>query len=300
MVIKMKYFRYLSALLLLCLLLVSCHRSRNISNRNIVAKVGSAELTVDELRQRLPEMGEGRVSVDQMKGYILQWTNSQLTYQQALNEGLHNTYQADLNMALRQFETEYLANKLIEREVKRNIQVSEEELQKYYQEDTDRFKRVTTEIRVIHLLVSSPDTVALIRQKIKNGIALSEIVDDYSTQTPVWPNGDLGFFPLNTVPEPFKNTLSRMKVGTTTPRPVTSEFGSHFFQLMDKQGAGTVREIEQVKLQIEELLQAQKRHKAYQLFVAGLRTRAEENNELIINYAPLKEFAPDTTFRISK
>ena len=300
MVVKMKYFRYLSVLLLVCLSLSSCNRGKNIANRNVVAKVGNAELTLDELRQRLPEMGVGRVTVDQLKGYINQWTNSQLAYQQALNEGLHNTYHAEFTAALRHFETEYFANKLIEHQITRNIQISEEELQKFYQENTDRFKRSTTEIRVIHLLVSSPDTAALIRQKIQNGVSLRDIVDDYPTQTPVWPNGDLGYFSLNAIPAYFKNTLSRMKIGTTTRRPITSEFGSHFFQLMDKQGAGTVRGFEQVKPQIEELLYAQKQHKAYQLFLANLRTQAEENNELIINYTPLKEFAPDTSYRMSK
>lgn len=280
--------------LILLILIFSCSHNTN-NEKKVVARVGNEVLSIDELKERIPEELVKKTTLTQIKGMIEQWVNTQLVYQQAYRIGLHNTLSEELQAELKKFEMEFLANKLIEREINRKIKVSDEEIEAYYNRHKEQFIRNTMEIRAFHLLVRSEELSETIANIMKEGKSLEELVSVYVEQSVFWPNGDLGFFAEEALPADIKRALSSLKINETTKKGIKSDFGFHFFKILDRQAKGTTKNLEEVRNQITEKLKVEKHKDAYSSYLAKLRTKAEEQKSLEINFEPLKEFQQDTT-----
>ncbi len=285
--------------LILLILISSCGQDTNNENK-IVARVGSEVLTIDQLKERIPDEMLKKTTMTQIKGMIEQWVNTQLVYQQAYRIGLHNTLSEELQAELKKFEMEFLANKLVEREIIRKIKVTDEEIEAYYNRYKEQFIRDAVEIRAFHLLVRSEELSETIANILKEGKSLEELVPKYAEKNVFWPNGDLGFFPEEALPADIKKALSGLKVNEITKKGIKSDLGYHFFKLLDRQAKGTTKNIEEVRNQITEKLKVEKHNEAYSSYLAKLRTKAEEQKSLEISFEPLKEFQQDTTSILTK
>ena len=274
-------------------LIVSCGKD-TLNDEKVVARVGSEVLMLDDIIQRVPDGMQKKITLDQIKGFVDHWVNTQLVYQQAYRLGLHNTLNDELQQELKKFEIEFLANKLVEREINRKIKVTEEEISAYYEKNKEQFTRLTTEIRAFHLLTSSQENSNQIQQELRKGSNLEALVESYGEPNSLWPNGDLGYFPEEVLPENIQRGIARLKKGETS-RPIQSDFGYHFFHIFDRQSKGSIKALDQVHQQIEEKLKVEKRNEAYRAYLVKLKTRANEQNSLSLNYEVLKEFQKDTT-----
>lgn len=296
----MKHMKILIIVFAFLLLLnVSCGK-KSIDEKDILAQVGSESLTIQDIETQFPDAMQGRLTVDQIKGKIELWINTQLVYQQAQRLGLHNTLRDELEREIKQLEVFYLANKVVEREITRKIQVTDQEINDYYEKNKEQFTRSVTEIKAYHLLVKSKENATEVMSLLKSKEPLQEISKKYNEPSPIWPNGDLGYFPLEVLPDMIKKPLSRLKVGEITSRGIESDFGTHFFEIIDKQPPGSIKSLQEVKEQIIETLKVEKRNEAYQAYLAKLRARANEQNLLKVNYEILKNFQSDSTNMLVK
>lgn len=286
-------------LFFLVIFLSSCGQNADDENK-IVARVGSEVLSIDQLKARIPDEMVNKTTLTQIKGMIEQWVNTQLVYQQAYRTGLHNTLSEELQAELKKFEMEFLANKLVERDIYRKIQVSNEEIEAYYNRYKEQFIRNAVEIRAFHLLVRSEELSETIANLLRDGKNLEEIAPIYAEQNVFWPNGDLGFFPEEALPAEMKKALTGLKTNETTKRGIKSDFGYHYFKILDRQAKGSTKNIDEVRNLITEKLKVEKHKEAYSAYLAKLRTKAEEQKSLEINFEPLKEFQQDTTSILTK
>ncbi len=285
--------------LLLLILISSCGQDSKNENK-IVARVGSEVLSIDQLKERIPEDLVKKTTLTQIKGIIEQWINTQLVYQQAYRTGLHNTLNEELQAELKKFEIEFLANKLVERDIYRKIKVTDEEIETYYNRNKEQFIRNTVEIRAFHLLVRSEELSETIANLLRDGKSIEELAPVYAEQNVFWPNGDLDFFPEDVLPVEIKKALTGLKTNETTKKGIKSDFGFHFFKILDRQPKGSMKNIDEVRDQITEKLKVEKHKEAYSTYLAKLRTKAEEQKSLEINFEPLKEFQQDTTSILTK
>ncbi|MBN2092538.1 hypothetical protein JW964_23150, partial [candidate division KSB1 bacterium] len=174
--------------LILLMLISSCGQNANNENK-IVARVGSEVLSVDQLKARIPEEMVKKTTLTQIKGMIEQWVNTQLVYQQAYRTGLHNTLSEELQAELKKFEMEFLANKLVERDIYRKTKVTDEEIEAYYNRYKEQFIRNAVEIRAFHLLARSEELSETIANLLREGKSLEELAPVYTEQNVFWPNG---------------------------------------------------------------------------------------------------------------
>jgi len=76
--------------------------------------------------------------------------------------------------------------------------------------------------------------------------------------SPERPNDDLGYVPVSILPESFVRVLKHLKTGAIS-KPIHSDQGYHFLQLLDWKKAGTLRNLELVKNQITVRLKKERR-----------------------------------------
>lgn len=270
-----------------------------IEEDQVVARVGSEVLLLDQLSARVPQESHYKITIDQIKEYVDHWVNTQLVYQQAYRIGLHNTLSEELQQELKRFEIEFLANKLVEREINRKIKISQEEVQNYYEKNKEQFTRASKEIRLMHLVTTSSETADEIARALRRNTEIEELINKYDQQNTLWPNGELGYIPENALPPEVARRIRRLKKGETS-RAIKTDFGHHFFKVLDIQPQGSIKSLEEVRDQISEILKVDKRNEAYHAYLVKLKTRAEEQQALKVNYESLKVFQKDTTNILAK
>lgn len=280
------------------IILLSCSQTP-VKEDQVVARVDSEVLLLEDLQERIPEDSRYKMTIDQIRKYVDHWVNTQLVYQQAYRIGLHNTLADELQQELKRFETEYLANKLVEREINRKIKISPEEVEEYYTKNREQFIRGNKELRLVHLVTTYSETADAISAELLQHKNLEDLVKKYQEKDSLWPNGDLGYLPENVLPTEIVKNLARLKIGETT-RMIKTDFGFHFFKIVDIQPQGSSKSLEEVQDQISEILKVDKRNEAYLAYLVRLKTRAEEQHTIKVNYEALKVFQQDTTNILAK
>lgn len=178
-------------------------------------------------------------------------------------------------MFLSNNESNMLINKL-RGEVVGEVQVSEEEIQKQYNENEENYEQ-KAQVKASHILVENEEKAQEVKDKLNDGAEFEEMVKEYSTDTgSVESGGDVGYFQENgkMVPE-FSQAAFNLEVGEISD-PVESQFGYHIIKVTDKKEAQT-QSLDDVKGQIEQNLKNSKQQEAWNDFVAELKEEAEIN-----------------------
>ncbi len=87
-------------------------------------------------------------------------------------------------------------------------------------------------------------------------------------------NGDLGYLSVDNLKKPFRWYINRAKVGDIVG-PIKTDDGYHFFQILDRQPAGSYRALELVREEIVARLKIEHRNKLIKELVDRLRRNAE-------------------------
>ncbi|MBO8156178.1 MAG: peptidylprolyl isomerase [Bacillaceae bacterium] len=137
-------------------------------------------------------------------------------------------------------------NKLQEQAAIEDIEISDEDLQQYY----ERMKR---EIKASHILVQDEETAKEVLDKLNNGEDFAKLAEEYSTGPSAAQGGDLGFFGPGDMTKPFEDAAYALKVGEVS-EPVQTEFGWHVIKLTDERDAEGVGSYEEEKENIRRQL----------------------------------------------
>ncbi|MBN2871283.1 MAG: peptidylprolyl isomerase [Halothiobacillaceae bacterium] len=199
-------------------------------NLEVVKENLGASVPESRLVSRMVEL---RLLADQArKDGIADDTATQARIQNAIDNQLANAYL-----------TQYLAN----------LEIDESELQKAYEKMIQDMGG-EQQHRAAHILVDDEETARELLDKLGNGADFAALAREYSTDTGSGENGgDLGWFSLDQMVEPFANAVAELEPGELTQNPVKSQFGWHIIKLEG------VREsppptFEQLRPQLEENL----------------------------------------------
>ncbi|WP_286311645.1 peptidylprolyl isomerase [Romboutsia ilealis] len=125
-------------------------------------------------------------------------------------------------------------------------EVTEEEAEKYYNNNKDEFLKV----RASHILISNTDdegNTVSDEQKAKNkeeaekilkqaqqGVDFAQLAKEYSSDSSSENGGDLDFFSKGQMVEPFENAAFSLKNGEIYPEVVETDYGYHIIKKTDE------------------------------------------------------------------
>jgi peptidyl-prolyl cis-trans isomerase C len=178
--------------------------------------------------------------------------------------------QTELKARLRE---QLAVERLFEDEVFPRVTVVDAEVERFYAEHTAEFQE-PDRVRVSQIVVASRDEALQIREKLRRNPQTFAEVARKSSVAPEGKNGgDLGYIGRGAgFPEVFDAcfTMPLNAISDVTPSP----YGFHIFRVTDRKGAQR-RTLEQAKGEIREKLTREKRARAQEEFLQGLRKRAK-------------------------
>ena len=159
--------------------------------------------------------------------------------------------------------------------------VTDEEAEKFYNENTEQFNKGAT-VSAKHILTKEEDKSKEILEKLNNGeISFEEAAAEYSTCPSGQRGGNLGEFGKGQMVKEFEDAAFSAEIGKIVG-PVKSQFGYHLIKVESRTEEQPVA-FEEVKENIKNSLAAQAQNKLYNDTLNGLSEKygMEMHKELL-------------------
>lgn len=172
-----------------------------------------------------------------------------------------------------QIKTELLYQKLYDK-VTAKTKVSDEEAQKYYEENISKYSEEGG-IQIAHILVETEKEARDILAELNNGADFADLARQHSNCPSKEQGGDLGVVneSHNFVPE-FKEAALKLQPGELTKEPVKTEHGYHLIKAGEKKEARS-KSFEEAKNSVIIDLETEKKDKAFGDYLNNLYEKAE-------------------------
>ncbi len=267
--------------------------------RRELASIGSPEW------KNLREEYRGQLVVTHLTGLI----NSKLLYQKAMASGtkltdaevqtemakLAKNYKSDaeFNTALASQNTDRATlekglyetltiSRYVEETINKKIAVTQEDLSKYYSENTAQFSHPEI-VRTSHIMIrpagdtAEQDAIAKERAeallaRAKKGEDFAKLARENSVDGSASKGGDLGFSTKEGLGAEYGEAAFSMSVGDV--RVVKTQYGYHVVKVTGKKGEGLAT-LDEIKTELTEFLKDQKAQTELTKLVNGLRENAQ-------------------------
>ncbi|OPL07360.1 MAG: hypothetical protein AVO33_05485 [delta proteobacterium ML8_F1] len=237
----------------------------------VLAKVNGKEITqkdVDFFLNTLgPEQAAQFGNPEGMKQLLQEIINQELLYFEAVEDKLSET---------QAFEEElerlkgHILKTLKIREIFEGIDVTDEEVNEYYESNKARFEK-PAQVKASHILVKSEDEGLEVLKRLEDGEAFGEVAKAVSTCPSKEKGGDLGYFGKGQMVPEFEAAAFDLSVGERSGL-VQTQFGYHVIELTDKKEPEATS-LEEIKPRIQQDIVTRKQAQAYQDKVSALRTK---------------------------
>ena len=260
--------KYLFILLLVVISLTSCNNKNNVSDKELVAKYGSNQISTNDLYKKLKEKNGLDTILNEVDKDILNKLYKKNTaedeyYQKELNTlmvtyqtrysstystfdefitkvlGLKNQTEVDeairLNYKKRQATQEYLKNTITDKEI------------------NDEYQKEKGEIKASHILIAPENSSDAAKKKAKSfaqelikriekGESFEKLAKEYSKDSKE-KGGDLGFVNLDSLTKNFREALDKLKINEMTKEPVETEYGYHIILKTGEKKKASLKEL---------------------------------------------------------
>jgi peptidyl-prolyl cis-trans isomerase C len=243
-------------------------------DETIIATVNGQPYALDLFRvfytQRLQETGQQNTPAFQEQAF-----NEFLSTIVASQEGEKRKLADDANVqtALQLQRMMIMSNAALQN-IANETEVTDEELQKAYEQFTEQAKR--TEYKARHILVDDQAKAEeLIKQVEKSkGKDFEKLAKENSLGPTAEKGGDLGWFDARQMVKPFADAVSALEPGSWTKQPVQTQFGWHVI-LLEETRTAEPPSFEEAKPNLEAAVKRQK--------VGETLAELRENAELELN-----------------
>jgi peptidyl-prolyl cis-trans isomerase C len=185
----------------------------------------------------------------------------------------------------REFEQNLGAQEMLRQAVKDVPEPTDEEISKFYADNTGKFS-MPAQVHASHILLkvdpkSTPEQKEEIKKKLEGiradiesqKITFAEAASKYSEDTSnASKGGDLGSFPRGAMVKPFEDAAFATLPGNISPI-VETRFGYHLIQVTELKPAGTAT-LEQAKPAITQFLSQTEKAKAARKYLEDLKAHA--------------------------
>ena len=232
----------------------------------IAAQELGIEITDKEIDERLDQLKEQYFEGDEQR-YKDELEAQGLTEEQVRSD----------------LETRLLSEKVFEK-VTSEVEVTDEEIQKYYDENKAQFETpASREVR--HILVKSKAKADALHRQLENGANFAQLAKENSTDTASKEQGGKFTAQQGATVAPFDKVAFGLETGELS-EPVKTQFGWHIIEAVGDATPKASQELSEVEEQIQTTLLEEKRNTRINEWVEELRKRFEDQ----IGYAP--GFAP--------
>jgi peptidyl-prolyl cis-trans isomerase C len=196
---------------------------------------------------------------------------------------------AQQNMTLQQLRddaaNDMRVSKMLEEEVSGAVKVSPEDVNAFYEQNPEKFKQ-GERVRASHILIRTAENADVktktearakaddVLKQVRAGKDFAELAKHFSQDPGSAANGgDLGYFAQGQMVGPFEQAAFTLKPGAVS-EVVETPFGFHIIKVADKQAARTIP-LDEVKPQIEQFLQNQRRQEKTEAFINSLKAKGK-------------------------
>lgn len=281
------------------------------SDKNVAAKVNGEAITLDELNEQIDQLkeqypsmfdgadGEGRL-LDFKKRLLDNLIDQKLIAQAAEEQGVDVT-DSDIDNQIEQLKSgftdddqfasalksagmtedslrdqvrEQLLTQQLMEEVASSVQVSDAEVESYYEKNKSQFYQQPAK-RASHILFKPEDkkTAEKVLKLLKDGGDFSALAKEYSQdESTKDKGGDLGW-PTTAYVSEFEDALDKLGKGEMSGL-VKSPYGYHIILVTDER-TGTQQTLAEAKDKIVEILQQEAKSNSYQDYLDKLREDAD-------------------------
>lgn len=179
-----------------------------------------------------------------------------------------------------EIETNMAIQSLIEQEIASEIEISDEDLKAYYENNPDQFE-TPEQIKARHILIKTDEEadeaekqaarekIKELEKRIEEGEKFSEVAKEESECPSSERGGDLGYFSKGQMVKPFEEAAFSVAVGDVSDI-VETRFGYHLIKAEDKKEASK-KSFDEVEDQIKEQLEQQKVKEQLPSYVENLK-----------------------------
>ncbi len=210
----------------------------------VVATVNGTEITLGNLivaRNKLPPEYQS-LPDDLIFGGLL----DQIVQQVVIEQSMAGKLKLEDELTLLNDRRTYLASVLVDEVA--SAAVSDETIQKAYDAAYAEFKP-QTEYHASHILVDSEEKAKELLALIQGGEAFATVATENSTDGSAQNGGDLGWFGLGQMVQPFEDAVVAAEVGKVTG-PVKTDFGYHLILVTETRNSDRPA-LEDVRAEIE-------------------------------------------------
>jgi peptidyl-prolyl cis-trans isomerase C len=229
----------------------------------VLAEVGGTSITVDAFKKEMenlpPYLKPMTETADGKKEMLETMVIRELILQEANKEGIESS--PEVKEKLEELKKRLVVEAYLKKKVEEQAKVGDDELKKFYNENTAKFK-TGEQVKASHILLKDEKQAKDILAQLKAGGNFEELAKKHSTDGAAAKGGDLGWFSKGSMIPEFENVAFNMKEGQTSGI-VKTKFGYHIIKLTGKRAAGT-RSFEEVKDQIKAAVLPSKQQEAFQ------------------------------------
>ena len=255
------------------LLLAAC--AKQIDQGAIVAQVGDVVLTAADLDAQLPVGLDDETATAERAQFVENWVREELLYQEAIARQLDQNVR--IQYLLEQARHDLLVATLLEREFAgREVEITNAIIEQYYFEHQDHFLRDQDEINARHILTTTHREANAAYQALQRGDEFEPVARKYSKDEDTYHNGgELGHFSQEDDPDLWE--IAAAQALNRLSKPVKTDYGYHIIQVLDRQPAGTPKQLKQVRPHIVAAIVQQEQRQRLDELVKRLKDeRAEE------------------------
>jgi len=194
-----------------------------------------------------------------MINYVKQWMDTELLYQEALRQRIQR--EKEIKERLAKMKKDLLSAELISRNsfAASKYHISDDAIVAYYEEKKENFVRESDVVKCMEIVVDDLKTAWQVRNMV-TGDNFLDLAVRFS-KAPVQDPRTVPYVAVEELPAPIGEIVPKIRVDGTTS-PIKSENGYHIVRVLDKQKAGDLCDMEEVRDEIVSDLssEAHKRH----------------------------------------
>jgi peptidyl-prolyl cis-trans isomerase C len=271
----------LFALVLLMALLVSgcgSGEEKPLGERELV-RINNVTFSLEEFRQmseRQPLEWKMRLVSEKglrdfLENYVI---TREVLYQEAKKRGFDS--KKEIVMKVEDFRRAMAIDALLEETLRDKGEVSDREVQQFYQENVGRFTE-PQEVKVRHIFVTSEAVLQEVLGRLSKGERFETLASIYNVDKSREDGGNLGYIRRGQLAPafgPFEEVAFSLRKKGDISEVVQTPHGYHIIKLDERRGR-VVRPLDKVKEKIRFFLQQKKRQEAYLEYVKEAKAKAK-------------------------
>jgi peptidyl-prolyl cis-trans isomerase C len=217
---------------------------------------------------RFPEETQEYYKTEEGKKQFLdQIINFELIYNHALNNDMKND--PDYIEQVQLIEKDLLIQIGV-KNIMAGIDITEEEIQRYYEDNSQMFKGEET-VSAKHILVDTLEQIQEIKEEITAGMSFEEAAQKHSKCPSSAQGGSLGEFTRGRMVPEFEAAAFELEIDEIS-EPVKTQFGYHLIKL-DEKNAEEIKSLEESRHAIVKNLLHQKQNDKYTNTITELKNK---------------------------